>query len=131
MAALKLHGSSANVTGYVSRPFSILLIYSFYCFLLLERESLIFHSSPPLYLESLSNHDANHLIYLLADQQLGDCLGRGAFGQVYRGLNWTTGETVAVKQIQLGNIPKSELGEIMVSIHIIHRDTEREKELLW
>lgn len=29
-------------------------------------------------------------------------------------LNWTTGETVAVKQIQLSNIPKSELGEIMV-----------------
>jgi hypothetical protein len=30
-------------------------------------------------------------------------------------LNWITGETVAVKQIRLGNIPASELGEIMVS----------------
>lgn len=29
-------------------------------------------------------------------------------------LNWATGETVAVKEIQLSNIPKSELGEIMV-----------------
>ena len=29
-------------------------------------------------------------------------------------LNWATGETVAVKEIQLGNIPKAELGEIMV-----------------
>ena len=30
-------------------------------------------------------------------------------------LNWATGETVAVKEIQLTNIPKGELGEIMVS----------------
>jgi hypothetical protein len=30
-------------------------------------------------------------------------------------LNWATGETVAVKEIQLSAIPKSELGEIMVS----------------
>jgi hypothetical protein len=30
-----------------------------------------------------------------------------------------TGETVAVKQIQLGNIPKSELGEIMSEIDLL------------
>lgn len=30
-----------------------------------------------------------------------------------------TGETVAVKQIQLGNIPKSELGEIMSEIELL------------
>lgn len=30
-------------------------------------------------------------------------------------LNWATGETVAVKEIQLSNIPKGELGQIMVS----------------
>ena len=29
-------------------------------------------------------------------------------------LNWATGETVAIKEIQLGNIPKSEIGQIMV-----------------
>lgn len=35
--------------------------------------------------------------------------------RIYAGaLNWATGETVAVKEIQLANIPKAELGEIMV-----------------
>lgn len=46
--------------------------------------------------------------------QLGDCIGKGAFGQVYSGLNIETGEVVAFKQIRLANIPKSELGLIMV-----------------
>lgn len=47
-------------------------------------------------------------------QQLGDCLGKGAFGSVYRALNWNTGETVAIKQIKLADLPKSELRVIMV-----------------
>ena len=38
-------------------------------------------------------------------------------------LNWTTGETVAVKQIQLSNIPKGDLGEIMASTPIAHIPT--------
>ena len=31
-------------------------------------------------------------------------------------LNWATGETVAIKEIQLSNIPKSEIGQIMVRV---------------
>lgn len=41
-------------------------------------------------------------------------MGKGAFGAVYRALNWGTGETVAVKQIKLADLPKSELRVIMV-----------------
>lgn len=47
-------------------------------------------------------------------QQLGDCLGKGAFGSVFRALNWGTGETVAIKQVKLTNLPNSEMKVIMV-----------------
>ncbi|EEH21935.2 STE/STE11/CDC15 protein kinase [Paracoccidioides brasiliensis Pb03] len=55
----------------------------------------------------------------LTDFQLGDCLGKGAFGSVYRALNWGTGETVAVKQIKLTDLPKSELRVIMQEIDLL------------
>lgn len=55
----------------------------------------------------------------LKDFQLGDCLGKGAFGSVYRALNWGTGETVAVKQIKLVDLPKSELRVIMLEIDLL------------
>ncbi|KAK4896572.1 Protein kinase of the Mitotic Exit Network [Elasticomyces elasticus] len=43
----------------------------------------------------------------LKDFQLGDILGRGAFGSVYRALNWSTGETVAIKQISLSHLQQT------------------------
>ncbi|KAA1064245.1 hypothetical protein PGTUg99_017141 [Puccinia graminis f. sp. tritici] len=55
----------------------------------------------------------------LPDYQLGEVLGRGAFGCVFRALNWFTGETVAVKQVGLSNIPRSELPEIMSEIDLL------------
>ncbi|KAG8817392.1 hypothetical protein FRC17_011250 [Serendipita sp. 399] len=55
----------------------------------------------------------------ITNYQLGDCLGKGAFAQVFRALNWTTGETVAIKQIQLSTIPKGDLGEIMAEIDLL------------
>ncbi|EPS43216.1 hypothetical protein H072_2794 [Dactylellina haptotyla CBS 200.50] len=65
----------------------------------------------------------------LSDYTLGDCLGRGASGSVYRAISYTTGETVAIKQIRLSDLPQSELGAIMREIDllknlngVIHRD---------
>lgn len=55
----------------------------------------------------------------LKDYQLGDCLGKGAFGSVYRALNWGTGETVAIKQIKLADLPKAELRVIMQEIDLL------------
>lgn len=55
----------------------------------------------------------------LPNYTLGDCLGKGAFGAVFRALNWDTGETVAVKQIKLSDIPKAELQVIMTEIDLL------------
>jgi hypothetical protein len=50
-------------------------------------------------------------------------LGKGAFGSVYKAFNWGTGEAVAVKQIKLGDLPKSELR--MIEVRKMHVRTER------
>ncbi|QSZ33113.1 hypothetical protein DSL72_002699 [Monilinia vaccinii-corymbosi] len=49
----------------------------------------------------------------------GECLGKGAFGSVYKAFNWGTGEAVAVKQIKLGDLPKSELRMIEAEIDLL------------
>ncbi|KAF5380735.1 hypothetical protein D9757_007156 [Collybiopsis confluens] len=68
---------------------------------------------------SAANSTANAQSRSLHDYQLGDSLGKGAFGQVYRALNWATGETVAIKQIALDNIPSSQLSSIMSEISLL------------
>ncbi|KAH6630860.1 hypothetical protein B0J18DRAFT_114384 [Chaetomium sp. MPI-SDFR-AT-0129] len=68
----------------------------------------------------------------LKDYRLGDCIGKGAFGSVYKAFNWGTGEAVAVKQIKLVDVPKSELRMIEAEIDLLKnlhvcgcmRDTE-------
>jgi hypothetical protein len=55
----------------------------------------------------------------LKDYQLGDCLGKGAFGSVYRALNWGTGETVAIKQVRMENMGAAELKNIMLEIDLL------------
>ncbi|GAA5906712.1 hypothetical protein JCM6882_003280 [Rhodosporidiobolus microsporus] len=55
----------------------------------------------------------------LPNFKLAEKLGQGAFGSVYKALNWTTGETCAVKQIDLSHIPKSELPDIMSEIDLL------------
>lgn len=61
------------------------------------------HSTTELY---------NHQLMMV--QQMSECIGKGAFGSVFKAFNWGTGKTVAIKQVKLGDLPKSELRVIMV-----------------
>jgi len=44
---------------------------------------------------------------------LGECIGKGGFGRVYRALNTQTGDFVAVKQFDVSQVPKKEMQAIM------------------
>ncbi|KAI9204989.1 uncharacterized protein BJ171DRAFT_598587 [Polychytrium aggregatum] len=51
--------------------------------------------------------------------QLGDCVGKGAFGVVHSALNVETGEVVAIKQLKLNALSKHELALIMMEIDLL------------
>ncbi|KAG8990537.1 hypothetical protein FRB90_001732 [Tulasnella sp. 427] len=53
--------------------------------------------------------------------QLGNCIGRGQFGSVYRALNINTGQIVAVKRIRLEGLPESEITQLMKEVHLLKR----------
>lgn len=48
---------------------------------------------------------------------LGDEIGKGAYGRVYKGLDRENGDFVAIKQISLENIPQEDLNIIMVHLY--------------
>ncbi|RWW32895.1 hypothetical protein BHE74_00011025 [Ensete ventricosum] len=45
---------------------------------------------------------------------LGDEIGKGAYGRVYKGLDLENGDFVAIKQVSLENIPHEDLSIIML-----------------
>lgn len=47
-------------------------------------------------------------------QQLGEQIGKGGYGVVYRGMRLDTGEFVAVKQVTLTGVAKEEMTSIEV-----------------
>lgn len=54
---------------------------------------------------------------VLSDRYLiGEELGRGAYGQVYKGIDMPTSESVAIKQISLAGISADNLQGVMGEI---------------
>ncbi|CAA7402037.1 unnamed protein product [Spirodela intermedia] len=50
---------------------------------------------------------------------LGDEIGKGAYGRVYKGLDLENGDFVAIKQVSLENIPQEDLNIIMLEIDLL------------
>ncbi|GAA5871828.1 hypothetical protein JCM3774_000312 [Rhodotorula dairenensis] len=53
--------------------------------------------------------------------QLGECIGRGQFGSVYRALNLNTGQVVAVKRIALEGRTKGEINELSNEVMLLQK----------
>lgn len=51
--------------------------------------------------------------------QLGDCIGRGQFGSVYRALNLSTGQMVAVKRIKIEGKTEDEITQLMKEVDLL------------
>ncbi|KAI0046488.1 hypothetical protein FA95DRAFT_1669085 [Auriscalpium vulgare] len=51
--------------------------------------------------------------------QLGNCIGRGQFGAVYRALNLNTGQMVAVKRIGLEGLKEEEVTQLMKEVDLV------------
>ncbi|KAI0260099.1 kinase-like domain-containing protein [Gloeopeniophorella convolvens] len=51
--------------------------------------------------------------------QLGNCIGRGQFGAVYRALNLNTGQMVAVKRISLEGLKEEEVMQLMREVDLV------------
>lgn len=50
---------------------------------------------------------------------MGNCIGRGQFGSVYRALNLFTGETVAVKRIRLEGLSEDDVKQLMREVDVV------------
>lgn len=55
--------------------------------------------------------------------QLGNCIGRGQFGSVYRSLNQSTGQMMAIKRIRLSGMKETEVSDVMREVELLQRLT--------
>ncbi|WVW82154.1 hypothetical protein I302_104160 [Kwoniella bestiolae CBS 10118] len=53
--------------------------------------------------------------------QLGNCIGRGQFGSVYRSLNLSSGQMVAIKRIRLHGMREDEVTDVMKEVELLKR----------
>jgi serine/threonine protein kinase len=64
-------------------------------------------------------------------QLVGDEIGKGAYGRVYKGVDLQNGDFVAIKQVSLENILMEDLHSIMVSCLIDHVELYAVKPHFW
>ena len=57
----------------------------------------------------------------IGNYQVGELIGKGAIGWVYRGMNLETGLIVAIKQVSLTNIKEEQLQSIQSEINLLKR----------
>ncbi|KAF9924187.1 hypothetical protein FBU30_005805 [Linnemannia zychae] len=57
--------------------------------------------------------------HLVATFQLGNCIGRGQFGSVYKALNMVTGQMVAVKRIKIDGLKDTEMDILMQEVDLL------------
>lgn len=66
-------------------------------------------------------HEKKKKIKSIANYTLGDVLGKGGFGVVYRGLNQNDGSQVAVKQVSLKKCSKEQVEDIHSEINLLKK----------
>lgn len=59
--------------------------------------------------------------YVSATQQLGECIGKGAYGKVFKALDTETAKIVAIKQVSMLNIHEDNLGSLRKEISTLKR----------
>lgn len=79
-----------------------------------NRDSMVHGSFQVLEFSNSEGHES-------VRYQLGNCIGRGQFGSVYRSLNLSTGQMVAIKRIRLSGVKEKEVRDVMREVEVLQR----------
>ncbi|KAI8053960.1 kinase-like domain-containing protein [Syncephalis plumigaleata] len=60
---------------------------------------------------------------IIANYQLGNCIGKGQFGSVYRALNLETGQMVAIKRVYILDKDEKEVESLMQEVALLEKLT--------